>query len=298
MHEIVLFGREFAHGQVIGFLVVRDGTTWTNKGKLTMPTCFVIQPFDGGKFDKRFNDVFKPALEQAGFEPYRVDRDPAVEVPIESIEEGIRNSTICLADITLDNPNVWYELGYAFASGRSVVLVCADERGGSRFPFDIQHRSIIRYRSESPSDFDDLKDNIAERSEAFRQRAETRQFIEHEQVAPQEGVSAIEIQVLALAAAETAAFEEFIAIYKLKYSAEKSGLAGIGFGLALRRLQQREFIRSIQERDHEGEVYPAIALSDKGWSWIDRHESLFVLHKGKSPPTHVDEDPFDDDIPF
>ena len=110
-----------------------------------MSICFVIQPFDGGRFDKRFNDVFKPALEQAGFEPYRVDRDPAVEVPIESIEEGIRSSTICLADITLDNPNVWYELGYAFDSGRSVILVCADERGGGRFPFDIQHRSIIRY---------------------------------------------------------------------------------------------------------------------------------------------------------
>ena len=263
-----------------------------------MPTCFVIQPFDGGKFDKRFNDVFKPALEQAGFDPYRVDRDPAVEIPIESIEYGIRNSTICLADITLDNPNVWYELGYAFASGRSVVLVCADERGGSRFPFDIQHRSIIRYSSESSSDFDDLKDKISERCKAFRQRAETRQFLEYEQVAPQEGVSPIEIQVLALAAAETATFETSIAIFQLKHDAEKSGLTGIGFGLALRRLQQREFVRSIQERDHDGETYPAIVLSDKGWSWVDRHESLFVLHKGKNPPIEVDEDPLDDDLPF
>ena len=258
-----------------------------------MSKCFVIQPFDGGRFDKRFNDVFKPALEQAGFEPYRVDRDPAVEVPIESIEEGIRNSTICLADITLDNPNVWYELGYAFASGRSVILVCADERGDGRFPFDIQHRSIILYSSESSSDFYELKDKIAERAEAFRQRAETRKFIENEQVAPQEGVSPIEIQVLALAAAETAALEQSIAIFQLKNDAGNSGLTGIGFGLALRRLQQREFVRNIQERDHDGETYPAIVLSDKGWSWIDEHESLFVLQKRKSSP--ID---FDDDIPF
>ena len=255
-----------------------------------MPTCFVIQPFDGGRFDKRFNDVFKPALEQAGFEPYRVDRDPAVEVPIESIEAGIRNSTICLADITLDNPNVWYELGYSFASGRSVILACADERRDGRFPFDIQHRSIIRYSAESSSDFDKLRDEIAERAKALRQMAETRQFIENEQVAPQEGVSPIEIQVLALAAAETATFEESIAIFQLKHDAANSGLTGIGFGLALRRLQQREFVRSIQERDHDGETYPAIVISDEGWSWIDRHESLFVLHKGKNPPIDVDED--------
>ena len=87
-----------------------------------MPTCFVIQPFDsGGKFDKRFNDTYKKAIEKAGLEPYRVDQDPGVEVPIDRIEEGIREATICLADITTDNPNVWYELGYAFAVGRSVI---------------------------------------------------------------------------------------------------------------------------------------------------------------------------------
>ena len=208
----------------------------------TMPTCFVIQPFDGGRFDKRFNDVYKPALEKVGFVPYRVDRDPAVDVPIDAIEEGIRSSTICLADITLDNPNVWYELGYAFASGRSVILVCADEREGGRFPFDIQHRNIIVYSSESPSDFDSLKNKIAERAEALREKAETRQIIENEQVASQEGMSQIEILVLALAAAESGTSEDSIATFGLKHDAERSGLTGIGFSLALRRLQRRGFV--------------------------------------------------------
>ena len=36
-----------------------------------MSRCFVIQPFDGGAFDKRFDDVFVPAIKDAGFEPYR-----------------------------------------------------------------------------------------------------------------------------------------------------------------------------------------------------------------------------------
>jgi hypothetical protein len=35
-----------------------------------MPTCFVIQPFDSGKFDKRFKETFAPAIVAAGFEPY------------------------------------------------------------------------------------------------------------------------------------------------------------------------------------------------------------------------------------
>jgi len=51
-----------------------------------MPTCFVMQPFDGGKFDKRFDEIFKPAIEAAGIEPYRTDKDPSVSIPIDEEE--------------------------------------------------------------------------------------------------------------------------------------------------------------------------------------------------------------------
>src|SRR5664279_2210754 len=120
-----------------------------------MATCFIIQPFDDGPYDKRFDDVLKPAVEAAGLEPYRVDRDPRVSVPIEHIESGIRNADACLADITTDNPNVWFELGFAIASQKEVVLICAANKR-QRFPFDIQHRNVITYSTESASDFEDL----------------------------------------------------------------------------------------------------------------------------------------------
>ena len=124
-----------------------------------MGTCFVIQPFDDGPFDKRFEDVYSPSISAAGLEPYRVDRDPAVAVPIEDIQTGIRTCEACLADITLDNPNVWFELGFAIASRKEVALVCSNERN-SRFPFDIHHRSIIKYATDSPRDFESLKSRI------------------------------------------------------------------------------------------------------------------------------------------
>lgn len=37
--------------------------------------CFVIQPFDDGKFDKRYRETFVPAIRNANLEPYRVDLD-------------------------------------------------------------------------------------------------------------------------------------------------------------------------------------------------------------------------------
>jgi len=130
-------------------------------------TCFVIQPFDKGKFDKRFEDVFAPAIEAAGLCPYRTDTDPGVVVPIESIEQGIQESVVCLADITLDNPNVWYELGFSFASAKPVVMVCSDERENRKYPFDIQHRSIIPSKPDSTKDFDGLKGAITAKLKAI-----------------------------------------------------------------------------------------------------------------------------------
>jgi hypothetical protein len=43
-----------------------------------MPTCFVMQPFDAQIFDKRYQDVFAPAIIDAGLEPYRVDLEPVM----------------------------------------------------------------------------------------------------------------------------------------------------------------------------------------------------------------------------
>lgn len=54
-----------------------------------MGRCFVIQPFDKGAYDKRYEDMIVPAIVNAGLEDYRVDRDPATRVLIEAVEEGI-----------------------------------------------------------------------------------------------------------------------------------------------------------------------------------------------------------------
>jgi hypothetical protein len=121
-----------------------------------MAICFVIQPFDKGPYDKRYEDILKPAITDAGLEPYRVDQDPSVTIPIEDIENHIREAEICLADISTNNPNVWYEVGFAFANGKPVVLICAEPRAEA-FPFHVRHRHIISYATQSSSDFDKLK---------------------------------------------------------------------------------------------------------------------------------------------
>ena len=131
-----------------------------------MSTCFVIQPFDDGPFDKRYDDVFVPAISEANLEAYRVDRDPSAFIPMDEVEKRIREADACLADISESNPNVWFELGFALAAGKPVVLVCL-EKPDRRFPFDIQHRKIITYKTESARDFEDLKTKITDGLKAW-----------------------------------------------------------------------------------------------------------------------------------
>lgn len=251
-----------------------------------MASCFVIQPFDAGKFDKRYADVYEPAISNAGLEAYRVDRDPAVAVPIEGIEQGIRDATICLADITTDNPNVWYELGYAFAANRQVVMVCSDERHGERFPFDIQHRTILKYKAESPSDFLELRTDITERIKALLRKDETlRQIADAQQVAPQDGLTQPELTVLAALAGATSIPGSSTPISALKSEVERAGLTPIGFSLGYRRLASKGLVYSGQDF---GQATLHVELTSDGWDWIEHNETLFRLRRPEP----------DDDIPF
>ncbi len=257
-----------------------------------MATCFMIQPFDSGKFDKRFHDIYKPAIEAAGLEAYRVDQDLQVQVPIDSIEKGIRQAAVCLADITADNPNVWYELGFAYAANKPVVMVCSEERTGKKYPFDIQHRSIIPYLADAPSDFDKLRTSLTDKIAAIvKQDAVLEKIAEESPVTPLHGLSSHEILVLAVIAGGADLQDRATAVYGVKLAAERAGVTNMGFNLAVRRLLQKEFIREqTLYRDIDGEPFACLAVADLGWEWIDANEAQFVLTRLEKKE--------DDEIPF
>ena len=254
-----------------------------------------MQPFDdGGKFDKRFKDVFQPALKDAGLEAYRVDKDSSVDVLIEAIESGIRESAICLADITTDQPNVWYELGYAFASGCDVILVCSKERKG-QFPFDIQHRLVTQYEVDSISDYRKLRREITERAMALRKKAVTaKQAINSEQIATSDGLSPFEISVLTLLAGETTIPSRHVGIGLLQLNAERAGLTKVGFALAYQRLERKGLVVTSEERDGFYE-YLAATVSSDGWGWLEENKSLLKMLRTEA---NLEYEELDDDIPF
>lgn len=241
--------------------------------------CFVMQPFDQGKFDRRYEDIFAPALTECGIKPYRVDKDPGVIIPIEEIEAGIRSADICFAEITTDNPNVWFELGYAIACGKDVILVCADERD-TPFPFDVRHRNIIKYNTDSPSAYEELRKKIITRTNALLVKQSTVASIKPNLVET-EGLSEHEINALITIMVHSMD-SNGIAGFDLKKEMDHKGFNEIATSIAIKKLLSKNMIEKTTLSDFNGYEYPAFFTTTLGENWVIENEEKVVLKTPES----------------
>jgi len=99
------------------------------------PFVFVLMPFAAS-----FNDLYqlgiKAACENVGAYAERVDEQLFQESILERIYNQISKADVIIADTTGQNPNVFYEIGYAHALGKTVILITKEVKD---IPFDLQH---------------------------------------------------------------------------------------------------------------------------------------------------------------
>lgn len=99
------------------------------------------QPID---FNRIYAELLAPALQDAGCEVFRADDEPrAGDIRTDMFQE-LLVADLVLADLTLDNPNVWYELGVRHALRARGVLLVQGPRATQ--PFDIYTDRKLRYR--------------------------------------------------------------------------------------------------------------------------------------------------------
>ena len=110
--------------------------------------CFVISPIGESGSDSRkrsdqiLNHIIKPAVEQAGLTAVRSDHLPSSGIITSQIIRHIINDRIIVADLTDQNPNVFYELALRHAFRKPVVqLILADQK----IPFDVQGVRTVQY---------------------------------------------------------------------------------------------------------------------------------------------------------
>lgn len=113
--------------------------------------CFVIMPF-GRKpdaanrlidFDRIYAEIVAPAVEAAGLAVLRADEEKSGGFIHKLMYERILLSEFAIADVTLLNANVYYELGVRHAVRPSSTVLTMSE--GSALPFDVGALRALPY---------------------------------------------------------------------------------------------------------------------------------------------------------
>ena len=119
------------------------------------PLCFMVMPYgrkatqaEPGRgpaeidFNALWDRAYVPVITELGYEPVRADQDTGALI-ITQMLERLYFADLVLADMTIANGNVYYELGIRHASRRTgCVLLAAD---WSRQLFDVAQMRTVRY---------------------------------------------------------------------------------------------------------------------------------------------------------
>ena len=119
------------------------------------PVCFIAMPFRRKKtradrngapgevdFDALWDRVYRPAIDRAGFTPVRADLDTG-SVIVKDMIERLAYADLVLADVSLPNGNVYYEVGLRHAAREVGCILFA--ASWSRQLFDIDQFTSVRY---------------------------------------------------------------------------------------------------------------------------------------------------------
>ena len=105
------------------------------------PLIFVAMPFDK-KMDDIFHYGIRNAVNNAGFLCERADEVVFTGDILDLIKRRIGKASLVIADLSMANPNVYLEVGYAWGLGIPTVLIVQDAQ---ELKFDVKGQKCIIY---------------------------------------------------------------------------------------------------------------------------------------------------------
>jgi hypothetical protein len=134
---------------------------WTSKAELQVdvPSVFVIMPFSEPWSNTVWNRMMRPAIRGAGLVAVRGDMPIRVTDLNNTVWDSLLSAGLVIADISVANANVFYELGLAHALGRDVFLM---KQHGVRLPADFGGAHYYEYElTRLPRARQELARNLA-----------------------------------------------------------------------------------------------------------------------------------------
>lgn len=109
-------------------------------------TATAQQPALEVDFNAVYKRLLKPALEQAGCQPFRADQEPGQGNILSDMYFELVTADVVLADISILNPNVFYELGVRSAVAPRGLLIL--HGGWAKRPFDVAAERTFSYNGQ------------------------------------------------------------------------------------------------------------------------------------------------------
>lgn len=94
-------------------------------------------------FDAIYEEIIRPAVLETGIDCVRCDEIPGAGSIHKDMFEHIFNADVAVVDISILNPNVFYELGIRHALNPFSTVIIANQR--TKIPFNINGQKIIYY---------------------------------------------------------------------------------------------------------------------------------------------------------
>jgi len=106
------------------------------------PRAFVVMQFTES-FNTLYEEVIKPVCSEFGYQAVRGDDSFKSGSIINEIAQSIQDASVVIADITPNNPNVYYEVGYAHALNKPTILL--SDKMQDRLLFDVSGFRTLFY---------------------------------------------------------------------------------------------------------------------------------------------------------
>lgn len=221
----------------------------------------------------------------------------ALQPVIEKIEDAIQQASICVAEVSTDNPNVWLELGYALAINRPVVILC-DKQIRSKLPFDIQHRPVIFYRTDSKSGYEELESSIKlnVKTELERDKRIAAAPLIKSGSHELEDLKDYEVAILTTLLALWPTSSNGAGHWDLEKKLQSIGYAETALGLGVAKLLRKKLIQQNSESDINGNDYFLYRITPEGIGWLTAREDKIELKSPRKQAVHLPD--FDDSIPL
>jgi hypothetical protein len=109
--------------------------------------CFVVTPIGDDDSEQRkhanmvLKNVIEPVVTELGLKAMRADQIDRAGLITKQIFECLAHARICVADLSFNNPNAFYELGVRHMCKLPTVQII---RKGDRIPFDVSQGRTIK----------------------------------------------------------------------------------------------------------------------------------------------------------